>query len=210
MISSAYEASYVLQWAVICVLIAGLAGLYSAFGALTRQLGRLGLPAATPDLSAMGPMIGDEVPLENGAALGAPFDNGVSFPGSASAWAFVAPGCAGCARTKSALQNATRGDFPGRVAVVVNGPREHTDVWARDLPAWVSVVRDEDGKLFGLFNVKATPYYVLLDEQARCIAKGPSEAVLLSSAEGSRDRDVAVVPIRQTTVAAETSPASRA
>ncbi len=171
MISSAYEVSYVIQWVVISVLVAGLAALYSAFGALTKRLGMLE-PAL--DLSSIGPRVGDEI------AVGEVLDEGGLPVGGVAAWVFVTPGCAGCARAKTALQGAAPGDFGERVAVVVNGPRQQAEAWVNDLPAWVSFVPDEEGRLFGLFNVSLTPYYVLLDDRLRCIAKGASEAVLLA------------------------------
>lgn len=202
MISSLYEVSYVIQWVVICVLIVGLAALYSAFGALTRRLG-LVEPLAL-DLSSIGPAIGDKI------ALGDFFDDRGSALGGVAAWVFVTPGCAGCARAKIALQSAVPGDFGKRVAVVVNGPREQADSWAGDLPTWVAFVPDEDDRLFGSFNVKATPYYVHLDEAGRCTAKGPSEAVLLAPSQESRVRDAPAESTQGAAISMETPSRSRA
>lgn len=205
MISSAYEVSYVIQWVVICVLIVGLGALYSAFGALTRQLGQLRLvePLAL-DVSSIGPTVGDEIPLGNF------FDERGSALEGVAGWIFVTPGCAGCAMAKTALQNAAPGDFGKRVAVVVNGPRQQADSWVGDLPTWVSVVSDEEDRLFRSFNVKATPYYVLLDEQGHCTAKGPSEAVLLTPIHESRVRDPTAESTARGAIPIETPANSRA
>jgi hypothetical protein len=204
MSSTAYEVSYVIQWVVICVLIVGLGALYSAFGALTKRLGLLASPAL--DLSFMGPTIGDEV-----IARDEIFDEHGSILRRVSAWVFVTPGCAGCARAKAALQNASSNDFGEEVAVVINGPREQADVWMRDLPPWTSFVPDEDGRLFNLFNIRATPYYVLLDETGRCVAKGPSEAALIRPVHEARVHNAgAAETIQRTAIPVETSSASRA
>ena len=180
MISSVYEISYIVQWVVICVLVVGLAALYSAFGALTRQLSLAGPPAF--DVLSLGPTIGDEVELND-----LPHELSVSVDG-VRAWIFATPGCTECARTKAALQNVAPDNFEGRVAIVVNGPRQRAESWVKDLPSWISFVPDEEDRLFRSFNINATPFYVLLDENGRCITKGATEAALLTAIHESHIR----------------------
>jgi hypothetical protein len=183
---SAFELSYVLLWIVTCVLLAGVAALYSAVGALTAD--RLKSRPAL-DLSAVGPALQERVDVPQITDLA-----GHPISRSGERWVFVTPDCPGCGRAKTMLQSTTLGELGGGVVVVCRAPRDEVARWAADVPGWAPIVCDEDGRLFATFNVDVTPFYVVLDGAGVCVAKGPTDVTLLGQAaetNGSRRLPVA-------------------
>jgi hypothetical protein len=171
---SAFEVSYVLLWTVICILLLGMAALYSALGVLVPRPapGRSSL-----DMSSVGPSIGELVDVPDTRGL-----DGTQAPGSTSSWIFVSPNCAGCERVKQRLQNSSDEVIGGRVVLASRGPETETMRWAAEIPSWVSVIADQDEQLFSRFNVRITPFYIRLDAEGRCIAKGVKDDILFEEA----------------------------
>lgn len=154
---SAYDVSYILLWVVVCVLVVGVAGLYSAFGA--SQMNRVS------SLPAQGPELGEQLTVPHLVDM---HEHAVEE--SSTRWVFVSPDCSFCAAVKRELRGY-REALSGTV-IVCRGQLAEIEAWTADLPDWPQVVADDDGRVSKLFSVHVSPFYVRLDYDGTCIAKG--------------------------------------
>jgi hypothetical protein len=173
---SAFDVSYVFLWLGVCVLLIGVAALYSAMGALiSGQLrGRSGI-----DLSGIGPTLEHRVDVPDLTDL-----EGRAVDALSQRWMFVSPDCPGCKRARERLQNSTPDELPGGVVVVCRGAPDEALAWSDGAPPWASIVSNPAGELFSTFNVTVTPFYVLLNRKGVCIGKGPAAATIYAAANG--------------------------
>jgi hypothetical protein len=196
---SAFNVSYILLWCVVCVLLLGVVGLYSAFGLIYGP--NASRPRGSGTSPTIGPAIGEMVsPPDTLIDLtGKPVDA----TASASRWLFVSMTCQPCLGLREALIEIGSDGLPGATIVICSGKQDAVSRWGRDLPDWLQLVNDEDGKLFEVFKVTATPLYVGI-VGGRCVVSGPAsdrrglnrkEELLLDHLPSS------VVPVRSDSLA---------
>lgn len=171
---SMFQLSYILLWLVVCVLLIGIAALYSAFGVLLAQRARIG---SGLDMSAVGPLLGERVVVADMHDIN-------ELPVSGQRLLFVTPHCPGCATAKELLQESSLEALGGGVTILCRGTRTEVAAWAIGVPQWASVVLDEDGEVFSAFNVTVTPYYIRLDATGACVAKGVAQGTLVERPQG--------------------------
>jgi hypothetical protein len=162
---SLFAISYMAMWILVLLLFAAVVLLY-------RELGRK-LATRRGRLDEMGPEVGKEVAVsvaEVGGGLIGIGEHGRGW----SVVIFTAPGCAACKKIQPLLREGTparwaKGD---QVVLIHHGDEDSTRVYIENMGSAVFGVADPGRELAQMWGVRATPFFVVIDEGGRVRKKG--------------------------------------
>jgi hypothetical protein len=166
----------VIEGVVILLLLILVAGLLKSHAEILRQLHRLGGATESGDAPAALPSVGfGEAPTTEliGTDLeGATRTISLITGRSPTLLAFMSSGCASCRTFFQELHGDLEPPLPDtRTVVVTKGPRSESPAKLAELaPEGTTLVMSDE--TWDDFRVPLTPYFLLLDGQARVIGEG--------------------------------------
>lgn len=168
----------VIEGVVIVLLVVLVGGLLRSHAEILRQLDRLGVgedpssPVSAPRPRSVG---FEEAPLKTISGLtprGAERTISLDHGRSPTLLAFLSSGCTSCQTFWSELAQNPEPPMPDtRTIVITKGPDAETPAKVEDLaPADADVIMSSE--VWDEFRVPLTPYFMLLDPEARMIGEG--------------------------------------
>lgn len=168
----------VIEGVVILLLIVLVGGLLRSHAEILRQLDRLGAgeDTSSPISAQRARTVGfEEAPVKTISGLtpqGAERTMSLEHGRSPTLLAFLSSGCASCQTFWRELAEDPEPPLPGtRMVVITKGPDAESPAKVSDLaPAGTEVIMSSE--MWDEFRVPLTPYFMLLDPEARMIGEG--------------------------------------